>query len=69
MIQKMRLVAERGVERFEIIEGTSEGFYVLRFSDGQNTHDYLQDTIALAKLCAKEEWNVELAAWREAPIE
>lgn len=62
----LRLVAERGSERFEIIEGCGEGFYVLRYVDGQSTHDYLQDDVPMARRCAEEEWSVPSSAWREA---
>ena len=48
----LRFVAECGVERFEIIEGCGEGFYVFRYVRGQNTHDYLQPDLSLAFGCA-----------------
>jgi hypothetical protein len=62
----LRFVAKRGNERFEIIEGRGEGFYVFRYIAGQNTHDYLQDDVPMARRCAEEEWGVSPVAWREA---
>jgi hypothetical protein len=62
----LRFVAERGAERFEIIEGgCGEGFYVVRYVSGDSTHDYLQDDVAMAKGCAQDQWGLELSAWRE----
>jgi hypothetical protein len=62
----LRFVAERGNERFEIIEGSGEGFYVVRYVGGQDTHDYLQDTVVAALGTAEEYWQVHPTAWREA---
>jgi hypothetical protein len=62
----LRFIAERGNERFEIIEGCGEGFYVFRYVDGQNTHDYLQDDVPMAHRCAEEEWGLAPSAWRGA---
>lgn len=62
----LRFVAERGDERFEIIEGRGEGFYVFRYLDGRNTHDYLQDDIPMAHRCADHQWGLPATAWREA---
>jgi hypothetical protein len=62
----LRFVAERGDERFEIVEGRGEGFYVYRYLNGQSTHDYLQADVAMARLCAEEEWGLSPSAWREA---
>lgn len=62
----LRFVAERGNERFEIIEGQGEGYYVFRYILGQNTHDYLQDDLSMAYRCAEEEWGVSPVAWRKA---
>jgi hypothetical protein len=62
----LRFVAERDIERFEIIEGCGEGFYVLRYVAGKSTHDYLQLDVAMAYLCAREEWGVPQSSWREA---
>lgn len=68
----LRLVHERGDERFEIVECTDmintaeEWFYVYRYVAGGNTQDYLQPGIKLATLCALEEWSVPLDRWRAA---
>jgi hypothetical protein len=62
----LRFIAERGPERFEIVEGGGEGYYVLRYLDGRSTHDYLQDDIPMAYRCAEHQWGVPLAAWRPA---
>ena len=62
----LRVVAERGDERFEIIEGIGEGFYVFRYLNSQNTHDYLQNDVPMAHRCAEQQWGVSPAAWREA---
>ncbi len=60
-------VAERGAERFEIIEDLPEvGFYVFRYLNGQNTHDYLQDNLPTACLCAENEWGVKPTDWHAA---
>ncbi len=62
----LRYVVERGKERFEIIEGRGEGFYVFRYVDGTNTHDYLQLDLSMAHRCAEDQWGVVPVAWREA---
>ncbi|HEY1380357.1 MAG TPA: hypothetical protein VGF55_26380 [Gemmataceae bacterium] len=62
----LRFVAERGNERFEIIEGSGEGFYVVRYVGNQSTHDYLQDTVLAAQGTAEEFWQVPATAWRVA---
>jgi hypothetical protein len=51
---------------FEIQEVGGEGFYVWRFV-GENTrssHDYLQDSLLMAKRCALDEWGVPDDAWK-----
>ena len=65
-METLRFVAERGKERFEIIESSEDGFYVFRFVDGVSTHDYLQDDLETARICAEEEFGVSALAWREA---
>ena len=65
-MDELRFVAERENERFEIIEGRGEGFYVCRYVDNVSTHDYLQPTVALARECADSEWRVRESAWRAA---
>ena len=39
---------------------------LFRYVNGQNTHDYLQNDVPMARLCAEEEWGLSPAAWREA---
>ena len=65
-MDELRFVAERGRERFEIIEGRGEGLYVLRYLDGLNTHDYLASDLSGAYLTAEGEWGVLTSAWRSA---
>jgi hypothetical protein len=62
----LRFVAERGNERFEIIEGRGEGFYVVRYVNDESTHDYLQSDLQMAFRCAEHYWGVSKSAWREA---
>lgn len=64
-MDKLRFVAERDSERFEIVECFGEGFYVFRYANGKNTHDYLQDNAPMATRCAENEWHVSPDAWRE----
>ena len=51
---------------FKIEEDASAGFYVYAFEGEKCTHDYLQDTLALAKKCAREEFGVPEDTWHEA---
>jgi hypothetical protein len=62
----LRFVAERGDERFEIIEGRGEGFYVVRYVNSKSTHDYLQSDVRMAFACAQGNWGVPESAWRKA---
>jgi hypothetical protein len=68
----LRLVHERGDERFEIVEctdmlnTTEKWFDIYRYVAGKNTHDHTQPGIRLATLCALHEWNVPLEKWRAA---
>ncbi|MBA4063829.1 MAG: hypothetical protein C0501_08980 [Isosphaera sp.] len=63
----MLLVAERGDERFEIVDdGGGEGVLVYRYAAGRNTHDYLQPDLPTGLLCAEDEWGVDPSAWRPA---
>lgn len=64
-MDNLRFVAERDSERFEIVECSGQGFYVFRYTNGQNTHDYLQDDAPMALRCAEDEWGVSPEAWRE----
>jgi hypothetical protein len=64
-MEALRYIAERGRERFEIVEGCGEGFYVVRYVGGVSTHDYLQPTALIAKQCAEKLWGVSPSTWRE----
>ena len=52
---------------FKIEEDANNGFYVYAFEGERCTHDHLQDTLALAKKCAREEFGVPEDAWLDAP--
>jgi len=54
------------VAHFKIEEDVSAGFYVYAFEGEKCTHDSLQDTLALAKECAREEFGVPEPANRQA---
>jgi hypothetical protein len=42
------------------------GFYIYAYDrDGKNTHDYLQDDLDMAKLCALDEFGVPADSWTE----
>jgi hypothetical protein len=66
MSDELRFVHERGNERFEIIEACGQGFYVWRYVDGVNTHDYLAPTLTGVFGTADDEWRVRESAWRPA---
>ena len=58
---RLVLIADRGHERFEIVEDKPEvGFYIWRYdlAEGRSTHDYLQDDLDIAKECALAEFGV-----------
>ena len=59
------LEASHGERTFKIEEDANAGFYVYVFEAGRCTHDYLQDTLALAKECAREKFGVPQDAWHE----
>ena len=52
--------------RFRIGE-TNVGIYVYVFERDQCTHDYLEDTLVLAKECARERFGVPENSWSEIP--
>jgi hypothetical protein len=59
------LVAERGDERFEILDdGGGVGLYVFRYVAGQLTHDYFQLDLPMAQQCAQHQWGLVPTAWR-----
>jgi len=70
-VDKVLLVAERGDERFEIVDdGGGEGVLVFRYLAGRNTHDYFQLDVPMGQRCAEAEWGLALSARRPAkPIE
>jgi hypothetical protein len=61
----MKLVSHHNNQTFEIVEDLPEvGFYLYAYdSKGKNTHDYLQDTLQMAKEYAFEEFGVPLESW------
>ena len=61
------LHASHDGRRFKIEEDANTGFYVYALEGGRCTHDHLQDTLALAKECAREEFGVPEDAWHDAP--
>ncbi len=62
-----KFIANHGGRRFEIVEDLPEiGFYVYIYNEnGENTHDYLQDTLEMAKEFAYEDFAVPLDSWHE----
>jgi hypothetical protein len=66
-VERVLLVAERGNERFEIIDdGAGDGVFVFRYVDGKNTHDYFQLDVPMGQRCARDEWGLDPSAWRAA---
>jgi hypothetical protein len=64
--ETMVLHASQGGRTFKIVKDASVGFYVYAFEGERCTHDYLQDTLGLAKECAREEFGVPENAWHVA---
>lgn len=62
----MSLEATHGGRRFTIEHDSAVGFYLYVFDGERCTHDYLQDTLDLAKQFALEEFDVPHDAWDEA---
>jgi hypothetical protein len=62
----MRLEAEHAGHRFVIEHDPAVGYYVYAFEDARCTRDHLQDSLELAKECAREEFGVPEDAWHEA---
>jgi hypothetical protein len=62
----MILEASHRGRRFRIERNEPAGFYVYAFDDEHCTHDYLQDTLEMAKECALEEFGVPENAWHDA---
>lgn len=44
------------------------GYYLYRYENGKDTHDYLQDTIEICKKQAFEEWGVPMDCWEEFKV-
>ena len=65
--ESLVLHASHGGRAFKIEEDANAGFYVYAFEGDRCTHDHLQDTLALAKECAREEFGVPEDAWYDAP--
>jgi hypothetical protein len=59
------LHAGHGGRTFKIEEDASAGFYVYAFEGERCTRDYLQDTLSLAKECARDKFGVPEDAWYE----
>lgn len=61
----MKLISHHQNQIFEIVEDLPEvGFYMYAYdSNGKNTHDFLQDTLQMAKECALENFGVPLDSW------
>ena len=57
------LQASHDGRMFKIEEDANAGFYLYAFEGGKCTHDYLQDTLALAKKFARDEFGVPEDAW------
>jgi hypothetical protein len=49
------LQASHDGRTFKIEEDANAGFYLYAFEGGKCTHDYLQDTLALAKKFARDD--------------
>jgi hypothetical protein len=49
-----------------IEQDEAAGFYIYAFDGERCTHDYLQDTLEIAKQCARKEFGVPEDAWHEA---
>ena len=62
----LRLEAEHAGRQFKIEHDSRVGYYVYAFEGSRCTHDHLQDSLELAKECAREEFGVPENAWREA---
>jgi hypothetical protein len=60
------LEATHGGRRFRIEQDETVGFYVYAFDGERCTHDHLQNTLEIAKQCAREEFGVPEDAWHEA---
>jgi hypothetical protein len=57
------LQAEHGGRRFRIVHDAAAGFYLYVYDGARCTHDYLQDTVDLAREFAREEFGVPVHSW------
>ena len=48
-----------------IEEDSSVGFYLYVIEKGKRTHDYLQDSLELAKEFAEKDLGVDLGEWKQ----
>jgi hypothetical protein len=60
------LHASHGGRRFVIEEDEAAGFYIYIFEGERCIRDYLQDTLEIAKECAREDFGVPEDAWHDA---
>jgi hypothetical protein len=60
------LEATHGGRRFTIEEDSTVGYYLYIFDEQRCSHDYLQDTLEVAKKFALEEFGVPEDAWGDA---
>lgn len=64
--RSMTLEATHNGHRFTIEEDSTAGYYLYIFDGQRCTHDYLQDTLEIAKKFALEEFGVPDNAWGNA---
>jgi hypothetical protein len=65
--KKTVLRAIYGTRRFEIAsDGSAAGFYSFVYEGTRCTHDYLQDSMELAKAFAAEQFGVRPESWTDA---
>ncbi len=63
-MQPSRLQATHAGKNFLIEDGGGGvGYYLYVFDKNRCTHDYLEDTVDLAKQCAFHEFAVPLQSW------
>jgi hypothetical protein len=67
--KKTVLRAIYGTRRFEIAsDGSAAGFYLFVYEGTRCTHDYLQDSMELAKAFAAEQFGVRPESWTGARV-
>jgi len=60
------LQASHGGRTFKIEQDEAAGFYIYAFEGERCTHDYLQESLEVAKQFARERFDVPENAWHEA---